>query len=261
MGGLACEDGGEPVIARRWRTAAVALTASLLTGCAGILSGGGAPAPVPPDTIAVRDTAPLALRWSQHSAEHRAIFFEVYRMAEEHLREMSVAYPAGTWAVILDADETVLDNSEYQARLARSGESYDTASWNAWVREEVAPALPGAADFIRFARELGGRVVIVTNRDDAVCPATRENLARLEVTVDLVLCKPPGPSSKQPRFDAVQKGTASPSLPALNVLMWVGDNIQDFPGLSQATGGEEAYEPFGRKYIILPNPMYGSWER
>ncbi len=218
-----------------------------------------APAPIvqAPDT-----TAPPAIAWVRASAEHDAAFLQAYRTAETRLRELSADVDPGTWAVVLDADETVLDNSSYEAGLARTGASFDTASWNGWVRDAAAPALPGAADFIRFARELGGRVVIVTNRDEALCPPTEENFRKLEIVVDRVLCKPSSTSDKNPRFQSVEKGTAGGGLPALNVLMFVGDNIQDFPALTQAARANvERLEPFGRAWIVLPNPMYGSWQR
>ncbi len=231
--------------------------------CAGTGGAAGTPAAAPGPAPVDTSGLPPAIRWTRTSAEHRALFLETYRTAKEQLREMSVAVQPGTWAVILDADETVLDNSEYQKEMAKQGLSFTPDSWNAWVRREEAPALPGAADFIRFARELGGRVVIVTNRDDAVCPETRQNLQKVQIRVDLVLCKPPGQGDKNPRFQAVEQGTTSGDLPALDVLMWIGDNIQDFPGLDQdiRTKDADAFGLFGRSWILLPNPMYGSWQQ
>ena len=107
---------------------------------------------------------------------------------------------------------------------------------------------------------MGGRVVIVTNRDDVRCQPTRANLERLGVAPDLVLCKPPGESDKNLRFGRVQRGTASAELPALTVVAWIGDNIQDFPGLTQEVRGDPAtFSSFGYSYFVIPNPMYGSW--
>lgn len=195
------------------------------------------------------------------AAEHRALFLQTYRLAGERLRALAAGLAPGSWAVILDADETVLDNSEQQRRTAERG-GFDEAAWNEWVREARAPALPGAAEFIAEVRRLSGRVVIVTNRQEAVCPETRRNFQALAIAVDAVLCRPPAGGDKNPRFQAVQQGGV-PGLPPLRVLMWVGDNIQDFPGLTQATrtAPDSALAAFGRAYFLLPNPMYGSWER
>jgi predicted secreted acid phosphatase len=75
-----------------------------------------------------------------------------------------------------------------------------------------------------------------------------------------VLCQAPGESDKNPRFRRVQSGTAAPGVPALTVVAWFGDNILDFPGLSQASREDPAaLAEFGRRYFVLPNPMYGSW--
>ena len=200
--------------------------------------------------------------WARTSAEHHAIFLEVYRWAGEAVAEEARRRQPGTWAVILDVDETVLDNSEYQARRARMGLGFTNESWNEWVREETATPLPGARRFVDDVRSRGGRVVLVTNRDEVVCDATRRNLDSVAVRVDLVLCRQPGVSEKETRFRSVEDGSASADLPALEVVAWVGDNIQDFPGGSQALRGGDpvALAAFGQRYFVLPNPMYGSWE-
>lgn len=234
------------------------LALSLATACGGARSTVEGPNPIP---IPVTESLPADVHWVRNSAEYRALSIQIYRMAAERLRSAASGRPPGSWAVIMDADETVLDNSEYQMRLALTGASYASETWNAWVREEDARVVPGAADFIAMVRELGGRVAIVTNRDDEVCDPTRRNLLELDITVDVVLCRTQT-SDKNPRFAAVANGTAAPGLSPVSILMWVGDNIQDFPALTQdvRAQGPAAFEAFGRSFILLPNPMYGSWE-
>jgi 5'-nucleotidase (lipoprotein e(P4) family) len=244
-----------------------------MVGCAG---RGGTPAPsvapppVPaaatPPAVAAASAAgaqPKEIHWVRSSAEYQALTRQTYRMAEERAREAAAGRARGTWAVILDGDETVVDNSEYQRRIAERGEVYQTATWQAWVRERRARAVPGVREFLNAVASLGGRVVIVTNRDDVICDDTRANIRALLIPFDLVLCRVGGVSDKAPRFAAVANGTAAPgALPALEVVLWVGDNVLDFPQLTQALRdqGEAAYDRFGRTYILLPNPMYGSWE-
>jgi 5'-nucleotidase (lipoprotein e(P4) family) len=219
--------------------------------------------PVPAPPVAERAALPEAIRWVRTSAEHRALFFQVFSAVSERVRERATTRERGTWAVILDADETVLDNSEYQQRRAAQGLGFTPESWDAWVREEKATALPGAVAFLRLVRELGGRTAIVTNRDDVVCAETRRNLEAIELISDIVLCRVNGVSDKNPRFEAVQRGTTAPGLGPLDIVAWVGDNIQDFPALMQDVRSRdaEAFAAFGRTYFMLPNPMYGSWER
>jgi 5'-nucleotidase (lipoprotein e(P4) family) len=190
------------------------------------------------------------------------LFEQAYRWAGEVVEEtVANADAGGPWGVILDADETVLDNSTYQLRRAREGLGFTPESWNEWVREEAAPALPGAVAFLRRIKGLGGRVAIVTNRDDAVCEATRRNLRAVGVDADVVLCRPPGVSEKESRFRQVEEGTTHAGLPPLRVVAWIGDNIQDFPGGTQGLRGADVrrLSDFGARYFVVPNPMYGSW--
>ncbi len=204
---------------------------------------------------------PNDVKWARTSAEHDAIYIETYRAAADRLASLAAQHNDGTWGVILDADETVLDNSEYEASRIPFGGSYDPNTWTAWVAEGRAPALPGSVAFTARVHELGGKVVIVTNRNESECPITRANLQRASIAADLVLCKTTT-DDKNPRFEAVQNGSAAPSTPAITVLEWIGDNIQDFPHLSQQIRNEPetAFAKFGESYFALPNAMYGSWQ-
>lgn len=206
---------------------------------------------------------PSSIHWTRASAEHRAIFLQTYAWAGERVRALATQRAAGTWAVVLDADETVIDNSTYQRERAERGLGFSPDSWAAWVARREATALPGAAAFLRLVRELGGLAVIVTNRTQSECADTRANLEALTLAVDAVLCRPPDTSDKNPRFEALERGTAAPGLPPLEIVLWIGDNIQDFPELGQGVrfAADSAFAMFGTRYVLLPNPMYGSWER
>ena len=216
-----------------------------------------APAAVPSTATAA---LPGALHWFRSSAEYRAATRQTYFLAAERLEEIAGDLEPGTWAVSLDADETILDNSQYQKELAETGARFEGATWNAWVRREAAPAIPGAAGFLATVRKLGGRIAIVTNRGEEVCDATRSNLRKVGLVYDVVLC---GSGEKEPRWEMVTQGSASPDLPPLQLVLWLGDNIQDFPGLDQTlrTRPDDAFADFGVRYFVIPNPVYGSWER
>jgi 5'-nucleotidase (lipoprotein e(P4) family) len=234
---------------------------------------GAAPAPpprAPSAPVAATARAPEgfrgseAIRWSRDSAEHRALFLQVYRAASTHVEREAAARAPGTWAVILDADETVIDNSLYQLERARAGQPFDSASWRAWCARREAVPLPGAGAFLSRVRALGGRIAIVTNRSAAECPDTEAVFRAHGLAYDVMLCKPDsGPSDKNPRFEAVARGTTPAGLPPLEIVAVVGDNIQDFPEKTQAIRerGDEAFADFGARFFVLPNPMYGSWER
>jgi 5'-nucleotidase (lipoprotein e(P4) family) len=239
--------------------------AAAISGCAGPISNSpttvsSSPAPALPPAAA---TIPANLRWTRASAEHRALYLQIYGNATREIERAAAGRAAGTWGVIMDADETVIDNSLYEQELALAGRSYTDSSWAAWVRREAAPALPGAAAFTRRVHELGGRVAIVTGRADGFCPETRANLLRVGIAFDEVLCQVGSNCDKNPRFDAIQAGRAPSVLPPMDVLMWIGDNIQDFPHLSQAIrlDADSAFKAFGSSFIVLPDPLYGSWEK
>lgn len=241
----------------RSRSRAAVLTLSLATAaCA-------APATRATTAVAPRPRPlPNDVRWFRTSAEYRAIALQTYRDAESHLGELARGLDAGRWAVILDADETVIDNSAYQRGRALVDSGYTDASWVAWVRERAAVAVPGAVEFTRAVQARGGRVAIVTNRADSLCAPTRDNLASVGVRADILLCQSGRESDKNPRFHQVQAGDSAHAMPPLTVVAWVGDNIQDFPALTQrARDTSDALAAFGTRYFILPNPMYGSWER
>lgn len=214
----------------------------LRTACLSLLLALAACQSVPPPSTAVR--------WYRASAEMRAAHEQTFVAAARQLRELAQGLPRGSWAVILDVDETLLDNSAYGVGFGR----YTPATWDIWTARQTAPALPGAVRFTGTVRELGGVVALVTNRGQHACADTEGNLRRVGIAYDLILCMT-GSSDKDPRFAAVQSGTAG--LPPLQVLMWLGDNIEDFPQLSQETPD---LGQFGTRYFVLPNPVYGSWE-
>jgi 5'-nucleotidase (lipoprotein e(P4) family) len=205
-----------------------------------------------------------AIRWARDSAEHRAIFLQVYAAATAHVEREAPKRGAGSWGVVLDADETVIDNSQYQLERERASLPFDGPSWHAWTKRREALAQPGARAFLARVRELGGRIAIVTNRTLSECPDTEAVFQAQQLAFDVVLCKPDGgPSDKNPRFEAVAHGTTAAGLPPLEIIAFLGDNIFDFPGLSQAIRkeGDAAFAAFGTRFFALPNAMYGSWER
>lgn len=215
----------------------------------------------------------------QTAAEYAALTRQVFRSARQQMQaalenESWTAFPAqeerGQYqskppAIVVDVDETVLDNSPYQARLIRDDESYATETWNAWVREEQADAVPGALSFAQAAEEAGVTLIYLTNRDASVEPATRRNLQALgfpfpEDGRDVILTQgeEPGWEEKEPRREAVAQD--------FRILLFLGDNLGDFlPNVERSIEARaqlvERYAGYwGRRWFVLPNPQYGSWE-
>jgi 5'-nucleotidase (lipoprotein e(P4) family) len=157
----------------------------------------------------------------------------------------------------------VLSNVQYEIEMLGKGVDFDDPSWRAWISRRQATVLPGVVAFLERVHGLGGRVALVTNRDEDQRADIEANLREQGVPFDLLLPKPsPGQSDKAPRWTAVEKGTAAAGVPPLAILLFVGDNIKDFPGLDQSVrnGGTAALAPFGDRFIVVPNPMYGSWK-
>lgn len=218
--------------------------------------------------------------WQQTAAEYDAVALQTYKLATEKL-DAAIADP--TWvaaveqdaaaaegkppAIILDVDETVLDNSPYQARLIEAGESFDPKTWNAWAAEGKADPVPGALEFTKAAADKGVTVFYVTNRVHKVEEPTRKNLEALGFPMaegkDVLLTKKEREnwgSDKTPRRELIAD--------EYRIIMLFGDNLGDFLARSDAQGEpaertENAmnYESrWGQSWFMLPNPMYGYWE-
>jgi len=200
------------------------------------------------------------LKWYRRSAERRALSLQSYGLALSKLGDK--APTSGDWAVILDVDETTLNNSPYQEQRGALGLGFSPNSWQTWVDSRSAQAIDGVVDFTHHVQSLGGKVVLVTNRTAAQCSETEDNLKTVGVAYDEILCLT-DTSDKNPRFAAVAAGTAPSTLGPLNVLMYVGDNIADFPMLNQDIRKQpaSAFSAFGDTFIQLPNPMYGSFDK
>lgn len=220
-------------------------------------------APARPVLVVKAEPAPLprSVRWVQRSAEYRALFLQVYRMATTHVERAAETRAAGTWAIVTDADETVLANSIFESELmAKGGEEakFDEALWKKWVQRVEAPPLPGAAEFLHRVHRLGGRIAIVTNRSPEFCAVTEQDLKKYGVEYDVVLC---GSGDKNARFESVRSGAAFGLAAPVEVVAYLGDNINDFPLASQAWRklDDNAFAEFGGRFFAFPNPMYGSF--
>ena len=254
---------------------------SALTALAMLVACTGGPRPEAGPTASPSPSAHEGLNatlWVQTAAEYYGAAMQSYALAERMLEE-GLADPGWSAsleqlsdggfaerppAVILDVDETVLDNSAFQARLIEDGGEYSTAIWNDWVREEKATPLPGALEFTLEAASRGVAVYYVTNRRAVVEEATRANLARygfpLSEAEDRLLTRG--------EIDDLGDKTARRRHVAerYRILLLIGDNLGDFAsevdvGVDERAAIATDHAAFwGRRWIVLPNPQYGSWE-
>ncbi|MDH3496607.1 MAG: hypothetical protein OER21_07585 [Gemmatimonadota bacterium] len=201
------------------------------------------------------------IKWMRDSEEYAALTRQIYRSAAEHALAAAKRLPRqARWTVVLDVDETTLDNSVYQLERAAYELPYDTASWNAWARRMVAPPVPGVSEFLTTVRRAGGRVAFISNRTEWIADPTRRNLAAhgLWLEGDLLCLDVPGETyTKQVRRTELRTGSGRCAWPegALPVLAYLGDDLRDFPTVDEEPGA------FGDRWFVLPNPTYGTWER
>jgi len=209
-----------------------------------------------------------AIHWYRNSAERNAIYHEVFLMAENVIQNQvkTLRLKKHQWGIIADIDETLLDNSQWNYDHDVLGK---TASWEDYAALANSHPIPGAKEFINHIHAMGGYINLISNRHATLQAATEKNLKELGIYFDQVLLNTSTSAywypDKNPRFTAVIKGVKPSILPAQNIVAWLGDNIQDFPGIKQSeiigkSASGEAYAMFGVKYFALPNPMYGSWE-
>lgn len=209
-----------------------------------------------------QDTHILAVLWYQKAAEMAALYYQGYNAAERSLTEKLHSRNGNKPpAVIMDIDETVLDNSPSEGYMIENNVPYSDEIWKKWVNKMSAKPCPGALEFVKFAEANKVEVFYVTNRDmpDELVP-TIKNMKQLGFpyadTIHMVLRN--GISSKEPRRQALAKN--------YDILMLIGDNLADFSVVFDTRGEDLGFgaviqnrDKFGTDYIILPNPMYGPW--
>jgi acid phosphatase len=223
-----------------------------------------------------------AVVWMQGSVEYRLLAGETWRAA---LAQLDRAIKTPSWdalpreersgtldglglAVIVDVDETTLDNSPFQARLVRDDSDFEPVAWKRWVDERAARPVPGALEFAKAANARGVTLFYVSNRDANMAEATLANLRAagfpvasdsqyLGAGMDVPGCVSKG-SDKACRRQLVSR--------THRVLLMVGDQLGDFVSIASNTpaGREAAVRPYlswvGERWFVLPNPAYGSWE-
>lgn len=265
-------------------------TLLLMTACASTreVAAPDQPSPAPVAVPRAADNFELdalnAVVWSRTSAEAEALYLQAYATGKRAL-DLALADP--TWtaateqtgdfgklppAIIVDVDETVLDTSDYMVDRLRNGRPFSKPDWNAYVQRANATPLPGALDFLRYAASKGVTIFYVSNREGVAASAelldevepTRRNLAQYgfpnsaDSSTFLFRDATRGWKEKSPRRAHIAK--------THRIVMMAGDNLYDFIDIEDAdrpkrdAAVEDRVAWLGTRWIVLPNPMYGSWE-
>jgi 5'-nucleotidase (lipoprotein e(P4) family) len=237
----------------------LAISLLLLAGCA--TQARVAPAPCNAHLAFLN-----SVLWIQSSAEYRATATQTYNSARRTLDAGLATSSGRPPAVILDVDETVVDNMAFEAIMIRQGKVFDAAEYAKWINEARAGATPGAADFLAYARSRGVTPFYITNRKAEEEAGTRANLERLgyplDAGEDTLLVRGERPEWASGDKTARREFVAS----RYRVLAVLGDDLNDFVKAQELSREErEALvatnaHRWGSEWLILPNPVYGSWE-
>ena len=200
-----------------------------------------------------------AVLWQQTSAEARALYYQIFYFAKTELSNKLTVHSGKPAAIVLDIDETVLDNSPYEAMLYKDGRDYPY-KWKEWIEYAGASAVPGVLDFLNYAQSRQVQIFYVTNRKEAGRAATLKNLTDLDFpfAVNDHLLMRTEENDKSARRKRVSED--------FDIILYLGDNLgdfdnsfQDLPVKQRAAMVDSLRHEFGTRFIILPNPMYGDW--
>lgn len=202
-----------------------------------------------------------ATLYMQSAAEYKAAARQTFAAARIALDAAPAESPAKPAAIIVDLDETVLDNSRFAVRSIQRKTTFrfDDA-WSAWVAESASDAIPGAVEFLQYAASRGVTPFYITNRTSDMDAATRRNLERLGIPVraDTLMLRDGDSTDKTTRRALVESSH--------RVLLILGDDLNDF---ISARGSDVAQRDaiirdhaalWGTRWFIVPNAIYDSWE-
>lgn len=217
-----------------------------------------------------------ATLWMQKAGEFRALAYQAFNFArwqldadldKKNVKKLPKPEQKKPRAIMVDIDETVLDNSPAQAATIKTRTGFVLKDWYAWGDMRKAKAVPGAVEFANYAASKGVKVFFVSNRDEVQKQATMDNLKAVgftDVTTDNVLLrqvdeKGNGISTKEPRREII--------LQKYRIVFFMGDNLDDHSNVFERKSVadrfaevDKAKDMFGKRYILLPNAMYGTWE-
>lgn len=214
------------------------------------------------DEQKAQDHLIMATLWYQKSSEMKAIYYQSFNWAKYRLQEKVESDKSDKKkAVVVDIDETMLDNSPFEGKSILTGIAYTKETWKDWCDKVIAEPLPGAVEFSKFAESLGVEVFYISNRSHNFFDVTLKNLQKENFAFadssHLLLKTDTG--SKENRRNKVKEN--------FEIVLLIGDNMGDLAEIFEDRSNNYGFDEvdrnkdlFGDKYIILPNPMYGEWE-
>ena len=204
---------------------------------------------------------PNDVRWVTSSNEYKSLCYQIYDNAIDNLNSYLSKNPyslnisdKSNYAVVMDLDETVLDNSQYQVELFENNETFNMNSWAQWVNREEAKLVPGVKQYIDLIRKEKIQLIFISNRMDERLAATINNMKKLNIYMekDIFLLRKDKKDKKTIRRNEIFTSTGRmKNYTNFLVLHYIGDAMGDFPSKN--------LNQFGLTQYVLPNPMYGKW--
>jgi 5'-nucleotidase (lipoprotein e(P4) family) len=204
-----------------------------------------------------------SILWYQQSGEMQALYYQAYNFAKQMLDvNLKTANSSKKKAVVVDIDETLLNNSPLFGKCIKTDSICDGNQWVQWINKATADTLPGALDFLNYAKSKGVEIIYISNRGVTDVAATLVNLRRFnfpDADEKHLLFRESDSGSKEIRRQKVAQ--------TYDIVMLCGDNLgdfsvafenRDFKAISDSVKNNRS--KFGKKFIVLPNPFYGSWE-
>ena len=238
-------------------TALAALSALVLSGCGAHKMKSEEHA-----NMQLQQQAVLGLNWMQDSGEYKALAYQAYNAAKVAFDHAKVA-KGKKKAVVVDLDETMLDNSPYAGWQVQNNKPFDGKDWTRWVEARQSGVVPGAVEFNNYVNTHGGKMFYVSNRKDSNEKAgTIDDMKRLGFNgvEDSAFYLKKDKSPKAARFEEIEKQ-------GYEIVVYVGDNLDDFGDAIYGKQNAERRDfvaqnkaKFGKTFIVLPNPNYGGFE-
>ncbi|MEJ7846875.1 MAG: 5'-nucleotidase, lipoprotein e(P4) family [Pyrinomonadaceae bacterium] len=211
-----------------------------------------------------------AVLYMQKAAEYRALAYQAFNLArwqldadldKKNVKKLPKAERKMPRAIVVDIDETVLDNSPAQAYAIKNRRPFNLPDWYTWGEMRKAKAIPGSVEFLNYAVSKGVKIFYISNRDEVQKQATIDNLKSvgfIDISAENVLTRTKESGKDARRAIAAQKH---------RIVLLMGDNLDDFTSVFEKKSVADRFaevdkvkDAWGKKFIVLPNAMYGTWE-
>jgi len=247
------------------------------------------PPPPPPPPAEPKPLVSTGMQWLYGAGEGAATSIQTYHAFRDHVLAAARNRPKDSviladgsspatptfapcgrkpLAVVLDVDETVIQNLGYEYALAKSGKESDGAALNRWQKQPrtEVKAMPGAIEALNAVKAKGVAVIYNTNRDDEDAAATAATIVNAGL--------PPG-IIKETLFhrgdadgQSGKDGRRTHIAQRYCVVAMVGDQLGDFSdafnrrgiGVQERralAGSGPIVGLWGNGWFLLSNPAYG----